>query len=470
MIFPLMSKLAIILVCLTVGVFFGAFILYQMPIDLPPIPLPSFPPVLKPPLLIVVDDSLASNPKLLEFISLRSQAYSITVKQLSQITNTIEERTFVKMSSVQSIVFTSSNAISDKFYLLSNAYGYYSTLAYATNSQFTIIRQPNDPVEVCPFMTGFGGGWSATLSYNNGQTITVTMPSDTPEGYLWWGHPRLLSTGQVVWRKTRADDIRDYILGSGASIALIVGGPAVEGFSLHGTMPNSYTVWDSMTDGPFMARDIASTNKLMYPTVTVGRLPARTNAELTAMLSKILIWQPHQTNKYLLYQGFEEQATYDTLKAALQSSLSTMTRVELAYTSEETLIAALNNENDYFIAYTHGGTSSLGPLQSGSILTRLTMQKSCLTWAVSCDTGDYSLQSWRGPGECFLMDADSNMAAYFGSPLPPNALGAAELCISFFNANGNLGQKYLKAKQTFQAQSLPYDRLNMNFFGDPTCV
>lgn len=415
------------------------------------------PPPSKPSYLIIADDSLV-DAKLQEYITARSITYSVTLTKLSQIPSGTDTREFLTVTNIESITYT--GGAWDALYLATNDItGYYQTVATATNTGFTVNMYPWKAVELCPLVIGYAGTRTFTITHDGGQTITVTMTGS--EDYTWWGHARITLNGQIAFKHSRADDIRDYIDSTNAKDVLLIGGPNLPGFNIKNIMIGYTTIGEGMTDHPYLCQNIYTTNKDMTPSIAVARIPARTTTELDTALTKFLAWQPKQTGKALMWQTYEDDTMWNNLKTSLQTSLPTLSFTALAYPTADAVTTALNSENDLVIAFTHGDLVSLQPLPTNFAPT-INYQKSNFIWTISCWTGDFS-SSVRSPGENFILANGIACCGYFGSPTPPDPGEATKMCIAFFSSSGTLGNRFIQA----QTGNTFFGRLDMNFFGDP---
>lgn len=429
-------------------------------------------PFIRPRYLIIVDDVLANDRVFQEYVQSRNTSFSVTVTLASAIPSRPETRQFLTINTIQNLQFlTGTNFDSVTLFGVDSRYNglrYTQQLAYASKNGSTILTQPTGPVEVAPYILGYGGEKTFEITYDGGQKLTVHLPSDTPEGYTFWGEPRIMMNGSVVFLRTHADDIRDYILKSGARYVLLVGGAdALPGYSIRATGPEM-AVYESVTDHPFAALNIESSNKEMKPSLIVGRLPARDNAELDAMLRKIMDFTAHSTNKVLLWQAYGDNTDLQNLQQGLGSALPQMMINSLVYPTASEVTQDLNKGNDFVIAYAHGNDLGINPISTSDILG-LNFNGSALMWAISCATGGYAAVGERSPGETFLFASNSNVVGYFGSPIEADASGVVQICLAFFQSRGTVGERFLRAEQIQSSMPL-FDRVNLNFFGDPTLL
>jgi hypothetical protein len=480
-----MKSLTIIAI-ISVVILGVAFVAYYMQTGKPIIPPPDF----RTPLLVIADDAFVDDTMLTNYLSTKASSYKVTLTRLSTIPYKPETRQFfkVRVGDIQNVEYTCSTT-ADTLYLATDIaadadWMYYTAITATYVGGWHVVNNfGNAELELCPILDdqyNRNNGWqlrTCTITYNGGQTITMTLPNSVPSCYTWWGHARFLLNGELAFKRTRADDIYDYIQASGARYVLLVGSYSIPGFHvvnpidvLDGT---GFHFWDSMTDHPFMCKDIYGSNMMMSPSVPVSRLPARSIEDLHGILNKLMSWFPHQTSRIFMWQYYEYTIGWNSVCSTIESVYgSTCTITKLTYPTSTQVVNQFNVENDLVVAFAHGGSWILEPLYPTSIIdNNLKSTHSNIVWAIACATMDFTDPAWKSPSERFLT-AETGTCGYFGSATIPEPEGLVQLFNTFFSStNGLLGDRYVQAETQFIpviASFTLFNRLCLNFFGDVT--
>lgn len=480
-----MKSLTIIAI-MSVVILAVAFVAYYVQTGKPIIPPPDF----KTPLLVIADDAFVDDTMLTNYLDTKASSYKVTLTRLSTIPYNPETRQFFKVSvnNIESVVYKSSTT-ADTLYIATDIaadadWMYYPAIKATYTGGWSVVNSfGGAEFEVCPILDDKHNpcsGWqlrSFTITYSGGQTITTTIPNSVPSCYTWWSHARLLLNGELAFKRTRADDIYDYIQSSDAKYVLLVGSYNILGFHIVNPIDvqdgTGFHFWDSVTDHPFMCKNIYNTNMEMSPSLSVGRLPCRTVDDLHAILNKLTVWSPHQTSRIFMWQYYDNQIGWESICSTINNVYgASCTITTLSYPTSTQVITQFNVENDLVVAFAHGGSWIIQPLYPTSIIsTSLHSSHSNMVWAISCATMDFTDPSWQSPSERFMMGA-TGTCSFFGAPTIPETEGLISLFNTFFSStSGLLGDRYVQAQIRFTPMKPSYtlfNRLCLNFFGDPT--
>ena len=224
------------------------------------------------------------------------------------------------------------------------------------------------------------------------------------------------------------------------------------------------------------------------PDVAIGRLPARTAAELSAMIAKIKVYEAEfgsaWQNELVLAADVADAAGDFSAANAIFAALATaphavVERIDLdtqAIALARTNLLSRFNVGAGFIHYTgHGGVdslSALGLLKAADVQA-MTNVRAPVVVALSCLVGRFEAPAVEGLGELLMRQAQGGAAAVWcPSGMSLNA-PATELAEAFYRSilqagSGTLGLAILRARRSRQANLYTRDTLAIyNLLGDP---
>ncbi len=224
------------------------------------------------------------------------------------------------------------------------------------------------------------------------------------------------------------------------------------------------------------------------PDVAIGRLPARTAAELTAMIAKIRAYEAAfgsaWQNEFVLAADVADAAGDFSTANAIFAALATaphavVERIDLdtqAIASARTNLMNRFKAGAGFIHYTgHGGVNSLSALGllKAADVQAMTNVRAPVVVTLSCLVGRFEAPAVDSLGELLMRQTHGGATAVWspsGMSLNPPA---TELAEAFYRAvlqegSGTLGLAILRARRARQANFFTQDTLAIyNLLGDP---
>lgn len=446
--------------------------------------------------MIIVYDDYYSNAKLQQFVLWKAaNGYSVQVKKYSELLSQYPVSNdpsvqFIKMRSVENMVSS----------MIQVYIAYWDTNAYyvagGIHGDGSFVKGNTAPIlsEIRLFSLLNGGG-TIEITYDGGQKLTVTVPSDFPNMYTHWGNIRITTEGKLVWKKDACYSITNFLTAqSGLDYVLLVGNanqiPVFEISLFDLALQSFYTAG---TDYIYSCRNFDSTNKNLFPSFSIGRFSVNSVANLETIITKTMSYMPHQSDKALFVQGnpgpvpkAQWDSVYQHMYGHVVSSLSglfpTMTFTSLVdplNLTESALYADIAEGEDFINMFVHGtidvmSLTSASALTIGDVYSSIHSTKSSVMTPDSCSVNDFSRKTWNGEclGEAFLWDTDSQIPVFVGATLPTAVgYGVVSDFYYYLGTYKTVGRT-LSMVKTYSAHIIDYwhvvESCMWNILGDPS--
>ena len=225
------------------------------------------------------------------------------------------------------------------------------------------------------------------------------------------------------------------------------------------------------------------------PDVAIGRLPARTSGDLTAMIAKIKAYEAGfgeawQNELVLVADKADAAGQFPDANTQIEQLVAAPYRVAEWIELDATAVGAARTKllNRFksgagFIHYTgHGGLhnySSQNLLKESDVAAMTNAMRPPVTVALSCLVGRFEVPGTTSLGEVLMQRASGGAVAVLGPSGLSQHTPAAELGEAFYRAilqegTGRLGLAFLQARRSLSESVFSRDTLSFyNLLGDP---